>query len=175
MFDQLATAIADNRHSIGEIVGFVAGFVVLCAGLPPLIQQLTTPRAGTHRERQGVLFLAVGNLLWVIAAMFVGSVAMCVMAALNTAIRLEVWRRSINELRSVRDGAAKHDGAVQGLAGQYPLFRVSVLDQCECGNHEPICFDLIVTRAECDKCGNLAFASPASLHFVDSKKINPID
>lgn len=93
MYEALPSFLGQHHHLIGEVVGFLAGAAVLYSGWPPLREQLYNPKAGTSAERKSHLFLATGNGLLIISSAFTGALVVCGLAAINTLIRFEIWRR----------------------------------------------------------------------------------
>lgn len=83
----------EAAYQLGEVIGLLAGLVILYSGWPALKDQWKAPRAGTDQERFGCLLLGLGNLLWVPSAALTGSWAMVGMATVNASIRLMIWTK----------------------------------------------------------------------------------
>jgi hypothetical protein len=77
-----------------DAVGFVAGAMVACSGIPKVLQRMRAVRAGTSRFDEADLWRdgaqAIGNLLWVLVGFSLGlisitffcSVQACLMGSL---------------------------------------------------------------------------------------------
>ncbi len=89
MFDMVSLHSFANQ--LGQVIGFLAGSIVLYSGWPALKDQWKTPRSGTDQERLGCLLLGLGNFLWMPSAVLTGSWAMVGMAAVNAFLRLMIW------------------------------------------------------------------------------------
>ena len=95
MFDSFVAFITDHPKAVGEVLGFIAGMIVLAAALPSLWVQLKSPRAGTRDERLGHIWLAAGNALLALACALTGTISVMVMATINTFLRTIIWLRMI--------------------------------------------------------------------------------
>ncbi|MCR9089714.1 MAG: hypothetical protein NXH97_23620 [Rhodobacteraceae bacterium] len=78
---------------LANVLGVIAGSILLLSGLPVLCEQLRNARAGSSGERRSRLMMAAGNGLWVLAGAASGFWAVCVMCGIQAAIQLEIYRR----------------------------------------------------------------------------------
>lgn len=96
MLETFITFVVTNAKLIGEVLGTIAGLIVLASALPSLVAQLKSARAGTRDERQGHFWLAVGNAILAVACALTGTISVMVMAAINTLLRTIIWLRMTN-------------------------------------------------------------------------------
>lgn len=95
MYNTLLALLDQNPHAIGGVLGLIAGLVVIGSGLPTIWAQFTSPYSGTKDQRQGHLYMAIGNLVLAVSSALTGSVSITGMALINAAIRLIIWVRMV--------------------------------------------------------------------------------
>lgn len=78
---------------IGNVLGLIAGLILLISGFPALRDQMKHGEAGTSGERMSRFLMGTGNTIWVISAFFLEAWSVLVMCAINAVIQFEIWRR----------------------------------------------------------------------------------
>ena len=95
MLNPFISFLSENSRLFGEMLGFIAGLIVLASGLPTIKVQFRSPRAGTRDERLGHLYLAIGNAVLVFSCLLTGVISIASMALINVGIRLTIWFRML--------------------------------------------------------------------------------
>lgn len=74
-----------------ELLGFVAGCILLAASLPVVWEEATSIRTRSSGERLCRLAFAIGNGVWVVSGALSGHAAIIVMCGLNVLIHGGLW------------------------------------------------------------------------------------
>lgn len=69
-----------------EVIGWVAGCLLLSSSLPQIIANLRHPNLARHQSPMRNLLQCIGNLLWLIYAMLFSITAMKVFASLGAVL-----------------------------------------------------------------------------------------
>lgn len=71
-------------------VGFVAGAMVACSGIPKVLQRMRAARAGTSRFDEADLWRdgaqAIGNLLWVLVGASLGLISITLFCSIQAVL-----------------------------------------------------------------------------------------